>query len=645
MLNCYLVVADGRGSGEQLDQLLDVLSPEWLSNVPFVPHRVTIHRHRDWPVLLFAAELEVAGLGGGRTQVDGDILVADGIPLVDELLPAPSNVAERFHALLGRRPLSSLPGSVAGGWSIVSCSRDGIQATADAMDSAPVYWGSSPELVVISNRASLAALALSRGHGLPVDLVHVAEQVSFRSSLDSQTRFEGVRMLEPGRVLRVPWGQGPVVTDGDWVPGAPDPGLAELPERDRYDLAFSALRAQWEALDRLGLAVIPCGLTGGLDSRATLAGALGAGVAARVGAFTWGTPDSPEVEVAEIVRRRLGVARHEVLDRSMVEADPDRLWEMVQIHAWLYEGMISAWDGLIEPLADDGDVALMVTGFGGELHRRHVRQRPDAGPPDAMREFVLDLRAPIDRFGLLRPEPRAAMVDRLDERIARYEALPLARGGFGSLAYLESRLAHWARRIGAARIEQQRCSPLAHPVIFDVNLHQSDRDRLDSRLHFELLHRAGRDLVETPFLKFEWSERIRSLHPELELPGPARTSARPSTRAIMGQKFRLYDEDHDRVTAFLLDDPESVLFDVVARERLEDGLAANPPGTSPSWVRTCYTLISLKMALESGGREQRHVLDSRPTELVTNIPGLGLDSDRHPSAVVVGAGSSGVENG
>lgn len=165
--------------------------------------------------------------------------------------------------------------------------------------------------------------------------------------------------------------------------GAPDDSNRPPREDQLVDAGVHALRSCFGDVDG-AVHVVP--LSGGLDSRAVLAGLVDRGRRGDVVAVTVGTPGTFDVDIARQVAARAGV-RHEVIDLREVRLDQRSL-----VGALVASRAASwAFDVFFHRLIPHrfGHDATYWSGFmGGELAGSHVPAEPHESWSDAVRQFV-----------------------------------------------------------------------------------------------------------------------------------------------------------------------------------------------------------------------------------------------------------------
>jgi hypothetical protein len=295
---------------------LESLQKRAASQVPFAPgHSVTWTN--DAGTIWFGA-WQASGRGGGATElrwhVDDEGITAfagRAWPRRDEWVGStPQSV--QLAAYLRRQPLVDNADALAGVYAIASIARVGrCTVAADPLGIAPLHWGQTDGVVVVSTRASMAAALLIAGQGTTPkrDALGTAWLAYAGQVLGGDTGYEQVRLVPEGSVVEID-GRGAVGFRGSvqppWRLGADD--LAKDPEAALED-------AQWEMTTAIRTALREpggngkLGLTGGKDSRLVLALLLADGSIRDVECQTLGSADLPDVVVARQLAHSFGL-RH-----------------------------------------------------------------------------------------------------------------------------------------------------------------------------------------------------------------------------------------------------------------------------------------------------------------------------------------------
>lgn len=140
-------------------------------------------------------------------------------------------------------------------------------------------------------------------------------------------------------------------------------------------------------------------------------------------------------------------------------------------------------------------------------------------------------------------------------------------------------------------------------------------------LHFELLRRAGRPFVDTPFLKFPLDPGLQEFYPDIDIPNEPFLLPEGAPKKIGGVNARLEFAKHDwdELFAYLLDAKDSAVFDITSREKLETIYKKRK-----DWVVTrhlavdaIYTFVMLRM-IETDDGLPVYQGQKRPNGIIRN---------------------------
>jgi hypothetical protein len=228
----------------------------------------------------------------------------------------------------------------------------------------PVYQASLPDAVVIADRASWAAWAVSRLDDHDPRLLCALLGPGY--PLGGVTAFRGVSALPPSTQLQLVSGRA-VARPGAAPVGGSGPGTGPGPgtgcTRGGASDVAAALVAAAAPLGAAGQPV-QLSLTGGKDSRLIAAALVAAGVP--VTAHTHGFADHPDVVVAAEVARCLGI-EHVVRVPAAPGQQVDVLTR-IRATVLVADGMLSAFENVGRPDPAPSP-ALSAGGHGGELLR------------------------------------------------------------------------------------------------------------------------------------------------------------------------------------------------------------------------------------------------------------------------------------
>jgi hypothetical protein len=461
----------------------------------------------------------------------------------------------------------------------------------------PVYLAEEPGAVVVSDRASWAAAVTGRLRD--PDPVMAGSFLSLGYPLGGSTSFRGVRALGGDRALRAAGGRLAVTV----VRPRPEPGEAGGSSRSREasgaDAAGrvaealadavrplgGAVRPLAEAVRPLGEAVAPVqlSLTGGKDSRLVAAALAAAGV--RFTARTHGFATHPDVIVAGLIARHLGV-EHTVTEPA-APGSPDEadVLARLRVTVLVSDGMLSAFENTGRPDPPPAAGRLEAGGHGGELLRGGYAQAAwrTPAPLGAAAAAELFRRMTTRRIGLLRPEAVRTYLASLVPAAATLARGPLAAlDGF----YLANRAGRWS---AAARQAYLLRSPLAQPLFADPVVRAARavplRYRMSDRLHRDVLGLLCPGLLGIPLAGAPWHGEPRTPATVLAAPRqPATADWRRDPAGTVAGFLRGYVLDHGEA---------SVLFGIVSRRAAERSLALPQADPHAAWaLATLAALLS-----------------------------------------------------
>jgi hypothetical protein len=445
----------------------------------------------------------------------------------------------------------------------------------------PVYLVRVGGAAIVSDRATWAAATAGRLGD--ADPILYGALLSLGYPLGAVTPFTGVRALGPGTSFRAAAG---TITEGQ-RDGRPEtgpggaPGAARL--ADALVQAVGPLRAQPEPVE--------LSLTGGKDSRLIAAALASAGVPAR--ARTYGFPGHPDVVVAALVARELGLEHTAAQPRTSSAGDSapasgpavqevDVLGRL-RATVLVADGMLSSFEnvGRPDPAAEAGGPAV-IGGHGGELLRGgYAKIIPGSAARRTAGSAELLRRLAMRRLPLLRARWRTAYLAGLAPWLGAVTTRPQAAlDDF----YLVNRAGRWS---AAARQAYSIRSAMIQPF-FDDQVVRAARsvplaERLDERLVHGAIGALCPPLLDIPLAADRW--KCDPKPPPVTAP-PGQQRARFDWRRDYG----------DEVAAFLRDYVLDVgsaggLFTVVSRPAAERLL--RPPHTDPVTVWALATLAAL----------------------------------------------------
>jgi hypothetical protein len=494
-----------------------------------------------------------------RLAVDGDAMVVANGPM----LATGGEQAGLIDDLLRRfrdHGAEAVADALAGSYNFVGIAPGtGTRAFADFSGLYPLYWASTRDCTVFSNRSSTIARLTDAGWNLQA----FAWVIGHANLFDDDVPAAGVSYLPPGREARIAWAGHEVSVERAatwiWPEPAGGPARDNLDDRE-WDDVTDALVSGFRALRGLD-GPLRLWITGGKDSRLCLALAHAAGLRDHVETITAGTHDSPEAECAATVAAAVGFAhRRQGPPAQAVEGPPptpppfdaEKVWRNLRQDVYRYEGIICAWSALQNPRAPQFNIK----GFGGELYRRGNAKQFGAEIEDIdelARKFV-NYHQIHDPLGVLRDaeaERQRAWLQRWVYETAREVRLDLLPEKF----YVDFRLGHWSGPLLQDAPMAVNVNPLLLAHAARKNTELSVVARGSERFHFEVMRRAAPVLVDLPFLNDVWAPAIQADAPGALAPEPFRASAEPTRRKLTGGNpgWRLMEHDEKALARLFRD--------------------------------------------------------------------------------------------
>jgi hypothetical protein len=460
----------------------------------------------------------------------------------------------------------------------------------------PVYVALTDDAVIVSDRATWAAAAAGRLGD--TDPLACGALLSLGYPAGDVTPFAGVRALGPAASFRASEG---TITEQDRA-GLPEPGDGGAPAAARVAEALvqavTPLRDQAEPVE--------LSLTGGKDSRLIAAALATAGVPVR--ARTYGFPGHPDVAVAGLVARELGI-EHVVAGPRTAGGGPGPgsgpvvqevdVLGRVRATVLMADGMLSAFEnvGRPDPGAAPGHVA--VGGHGGELLRGgYAKIIPGPAARRSAASAELLRRLAMRRVPLLRARWRTAYLASLAPWVAAVARRPYQ--GLDDF-YLMNRAGRWS---AAARQAYAVRSTMVQPF-FDDKVVRAARsaplaERMDDRLLRGAIAALHPPLLDIPLAADQWKS---GPEPALGTAGPQSSpdaggaaagpsASSPGRRASFDWRRGYGDEVASFLREYVLDAGSAGgLFAVVSRPAAERLL--RPPHADPVTVWALATLAAL----------------------------------------------------
>lgn len=263
--------------------------------------------------------------------------------------------------------------------------------------------------VVASNPHLAAWMGAEAGRRPERDGLGVCSLAATGHRLLQYVGYVGVELLDPGTYVVLESGRAPTLVErrANWWPTAREAGAASA---DLIEQASTAIAENVRAALTFPAELVVADLTGGKDSRLTLAGAMSAGVARELFFFTKGPADLPDQRVARELAERFELAhggwaelgerlRPFGVDPRALTGSPEPWETQATTYTSATAGMDNIWPGVpMEPETP----TLELGGLFGEALRSSL------GAPLPTEAHLVDwFDRKTSRLCLLRPESRA----------------------------------------------------------------------------------------------------------------------------------------------------------------------------------------------------------------------------------------------
>ena len=523
-----------------------------------------------------------------------------------------AQLADRFD----RVPLVASLETHQGVYTATSVSSNGTGCvTSDPLGFGALYWAESDDLVVVSNRSSLAARLVTPTGRCPTRDVEGAASVAYCTyAMSDRTGFAGVSTIPPGSYLALSPDAAPRIRTWSATPWMP---TVDVDAHDRTALVAGVrdeLAASVRALATVPAATKMANLTGGRDTRLVLGLLLSEGLADQFTYNTFGSAALPDCVVATAIADRFGLD-HRAASRSAVAGAaraatpgaassrpaprPATYADRLRHHVWLTSGMLSTWD--LRNLPQRPSSGMVLTGLFGETFRTIYHPKPRRrswraplrkAPPllaatmDDLREQVYGTGHGFDAARIFKPEAR----EHFDAQVAKDLIASLPENGDPKDAldgfYLAGRLRRWFGPQPDTDTHH-RVYPLYSLGATRATFALGPDARWSEVLPFELMRATCEELASMPFAQSAWPEELSAFVPDAQrfraAPVTPATPLPPrqSLRARPEHKMQTVNQEHQsragddkvRVLREQLDlGADHALFDLIDRPALLEAL-------------------------------------------------------------------------
>lgn len=380
----------------------------------------------------------------------------------------------------------------------------------DTLNCGPLYTAETQHLQVVSNRAGLAALAITPSGATPRRSPIGAGWLVFDAALfDDETGYAGVAHLPFGDAVRIDPVHGLRIERAERSPFAPgNPGDFPSTYEQLVPPLLEDLCAQLRFVSGLPAGNVELRLSGGKDSRILAAGIVATGLRDRIGLMTFGPPDKSDPIAAAEIARAFDL-RWRLDDRRGRPAHVDL--GKVALHTFLTEGMVSGWNATsnLDPHHD-----LTLTGVGGDF--LGWRYESALGLAATNRTEALQQmlgRADFDRLHLLQDEARAWYFDEIVAWIDRRLDMGVDPSWIRALFLREGKLRCQTgpgRAAEASLWFDPLCSPLWMRASFRLPPHQ----RPGFRFHIDLIEALCPGMLDIPLADTVWTPESYAHRPD-----------------------------------------------------------------------------------------------------------------------------------
>lgn len=590
-MNKFIVI--NYSSTAQRDILIERINKYADAEIPFHIGRRFLRDYPDSKTLLYSAEARISAFNR-QEQVfvaKDKFLVFDGTP-VFEGQNTKTHWAERLFRHFRSRSVGQFFTSTFGDYGMVVL-RDGVvTAVGDFSGNNPLFHYSMDGVHAISNRQRLLHKILNDDGKVDLDPVALSWLIDQGNVFGTDSPFRGVKLILPSRYA-VMTENG--ITIGGFKRFFVHEKRSDDLSREEVDSAVNSIFKQSELISELPFDDLQMDLTGGMDSRASLAIAIGSGLSKKVTAVkTMGPPGAPDIQVAEALAKEMSLPFEAVLHLP----DPnkavniDMLWNRLQLNVAITDGTIMAGDGA----AGLGRSAkLCLTGGAGEIYRPHVKSRKKMISPDLKRALTTyqHYHFVSDTLGILKPDVIKGHRDYFRNEVVRLADKGVPFEDMHYVFYVEGRMPWWNGYMMSNMMGRIRLNSLANyhaaSVMFSTNPEQKNLDRL----HFELMKAADPRLLKFPFLANSWDPKMQKYADGHEIAlTPMKTEKADTLQNRKPWLFELVEARWDQIFDSVLDNPNSVLFDVIDRAKLEQ-LKYNKSKMAPGTVRFILTLAQM----------------------------------------------------
>jgi hypothetical protein len=428
-----------------------------------------------------------------------------------------ASVASALAHHLERQPLVGSADALAGVYVVASLARHGPSAVAaDRLGVAPLHWGQSPDVAVLSTRAAVAAALLAAAQGTsPQRDVFTTGWLAYAGQMmGARTAYEQISLVPEGSVVEIEQ-TGAIQLHRSsrppWRLHAQE--LASDPHA-----ALDEVRAEMTTAIRTALrspGTEGCvGLTGGKDSRLILALLLADGSAADFEYQTRGDDDLPDVVVARQLAESFGLQHvinpsvgdrwawrmrvdEAVRDNGLGHAHTREIG--FRITAWATSGTRNVGEPHLGRLPSGGTVLL--SGLCGEALRTNYHHSTKLHSKEQAARFPDHVN--FGAAGILRRDALARYRAEIHELLFGGAIDEDSPQDVIDSFYLRHRLRRWLGPTQEVDSED-RVFPLYSITAIRLAFAIGAENRHAEWIHYQLMGAAYEPLVHLPFAAGDW---------------------------------------------------------------------------------------------------------------------------------------------
>jgi len=244
-------------------------------------------------------------------------------------------------------------------------------------------------------------------------------------------------------------------------------------------------------------------ITGGKDSRAVLALCLLAGLEEKIELFTFGEKDHPEVVVGASIAKLMNLP-HTVKPRARPkDISVLEFYRNIAIHAFQVEGLMTPWDIQNRGPYSNG---VQITGFCGE-YLRPFNDKDNIDLSD--HSSIKDIFRYYDPLDVIDDVVRKNVIESTFEELSNYTIFGAENADMANLYHASGAYSGWLGAAGRlSSYMSTAIKPLNSYYLNNLAFGISSNLRSLEIIHYDIISRVGRNLLEQPFFRQRW-------HPDL----------------------------------------------------------------------------------------------------------------------------------